>query len=77
MARKNPKEKKVKMLASPWLQKLIPGIGPGAAPGQLPRVTQEQSGPVLVYPRSHLETAARTVPRAARSSTRPVLGRYY
>jgi len=27
------KEKKVKMLASPWLQKTIPGIAPGVAPG--------------------------------------------
>jgi hypothetical protein len=33
LAKPGRKEKKVKMLASPWLQKLIPGIGPGAAPG--------------------------------------------
>lgn len=76
LAKPGRQEKKVKLLASPWLQKLIPGIGPGAAPGQSPRVTWEQSGIALVYPRSHLETAARTVPRAAWSSTGPVLGSY-
>jgi len=33
LARPGRKEKKVKLLASPWLQKLIPGIAPGAAAG--------------------------------------------
>jgi len=32
-SRPGRKEKKVKMLASPWLQKTIPGIAPGVAPG--------------------------------------------
>jgi len=56
------------MLASPWLQKLIPGIAPGVAPGQSPRVTWEQPGSPQEYPWSHLGAAARYSPRAARSS---------
>jgi len=58
------KEKKVKMLASPWLQKLIPGIAHGVAPGQSPRVTWEQPGSPLVQPQGSQEQS----PGAAWSS---------
>jgi len=68
------KEKKVKMLASPWLQKLIPGIAPGVAPGQSPRVTWEQPGSPLEYPWSHLGVVPWYSPRAARSSPQELPG---